>query len=172
MTTELHVKTPRAVLEELAIDTPRIARNGHVVKHYAADPASGTPGMSFTVGQCQRSVPDLLVIGLPTQQAEQLLDALAGLVFTRGRQLELGEVLQSSTGHSCRITRVMQHQAQHFAAPVFCFAQSIGRPASIALVALPDATGIFPASRDCDIGVRLEQDLALHYLAQKALQVH
>lgn len=152
-------------------DALRVARDGHVVLHHAADPFRGTPDMSFTIGMCQRAAPDLLVIGLEGERARQLLGDLVSQAYLRDRPLEGNETMETSDGTPCRISPVLSFQAQHFAGAAYRFGHSIGRPVAVLQVLLADARGRFPGNPLCNTRTRLEQDLALHFLSHQNLPI-
>lgn len=126
----------------------QIARNiasyGCHVMGVFADADDGTPPFSYTVGNAQRGLPELLVIGLIDNG---VLNMLSDLMVERGGKFDDGELV--SLGGPCPVCIIEASdkvqdqytlQAKHWAPNGYAVMQ----------IVLPDKHGRFPWDAGCE----------------------
>ena len=119
-------------MKKLDVDSEQIIqRHGWAVQSVFADPEADEPSFSYSIGLCQKGLPELIVLGLPHPLASELLHILAR------RLMDMGQDYKSLVGivdvgfnvpvflHPCRAEDVKDYalRAIHRGGPKISFLQ-------------------------------------------------
>lgn len=137
-----------------------VTTHGWTVQAVFADPAAGTPHFAYTIGLCAKGLPELLLVGVNSVDATQLLNEAARKSLEGHIKGDKGELLDRWVNLPAAPRRMVPKHAADIAIGAVRYALDHleqGAPFSLIQMVLPDRAGLFPWDSGCDPSMRRMQ---------------
>jgi hypothetical protein len=134
-----------------------VTTHGWAVQTVFADPVASTPHVAYTIGLCAKGLPELLLVGVNSADATQLLNDAARKSLEGLIKGDKGEILDRWVNLPAAPRRIVAEHAADIAVGAVRYALEQSAPFSMIQMVLPDRAGLFPWDPGCDPGMRTMQ---------------
>ena len=136
-----------------------VNKHGWAVQGVGADVEAGVPGFAYTVGLAKKGLPELIVLALPMDSAQPILNTLARRMVD-GEAFEDGKDIIEAANLPLRLQTLEGGHLRNWVR----FADLLnGKPVSVRQIVWPDRDGFFPTDPGVDGRMAALQDLRLHH---------
>lgn len=135
-----------------------VDKHGWAVQGVGADVEAGVPGFAYTVGLAKKGLPELIVLGLPMDAAQPILNTLARRMVD-GESFEDGSDIIEAANLPLRLQTLEGAHLRNWVR----FADLMnGEPVGVRQLVWPDRDGRFPTDPGVDGRMAAMQDLGLY----------